>query len=286
MAAWHLKHSKICGDGMCTACLLELNYLPSVPTCSPFKLNGLRGIVQKAKEKTTRWCAACFDDCVLEVDLGTSQCGADFGYKRHKQAKLDAHRQSPHCLLKVPSPTSKKQRLFQAPFQSKSFPGIAPGLEGAQLVSQCSWAVPYTCKVSSGAHAIYHLGYWAEAPSHPYHLVAKQAGQRLQLVRVFASKHPQAPRGLTSRQRLLPTAGSGETLQSWQQQMTLLMCWRRVAATLSSHSGDTSASWSMHPTFTRSTESCGGASCTAACYVGLTGHTYANVKSRHTCVMT
>lgn len=45
---------------------------------------------------------------------------------------------------------------------------------------------------------------------------------------------------------------------------------RRVAATVSTHSRDTSASWRTRPPLTGSTESCGGASCTAPRCVGLT----------------
>ncbi len=54
-------------------------------------------------------------------------------------------------------------------------------------------------------------------PSELY--ILRQAGQRLRLIRSFATKHPLAPSGLTCRPRLLPMPASGQSVAETLQAM-------------------------------------------------------------------
>ena len=60
------------------------------------------------------------------------------------------------------------------------------------------------------------------------------------------------------RQQQSPQQQAPQYLQNWQQQTTLLICWRHVAATLSSHNGGTPGSWPTRPFLTGSPKSFGG----------------------------
>ena len=71
------------------------------------------------------------------------------------------------------------------------------------------------------------LGVWGWGTQPAHQLVVKQAGQRLRLIRAFANKHPQTPRGLTCRPRLLPLPDSkqseAETLQAMEAKWVACM---------------------------------------------------------------
>ncbi len=92
------------------------------------------------------------------------------------------------------------------------------------------------------------LGVWGWGSRPAHQLVVRQAGQRLRLIRSFATKHPLAPSALTCRPRLLPLPASeqpvAETLQAMEVKWVASMrASSRGTARLSSEISDSLPAW-------------------------------------------
>ncbi len=110
---------------------------------------------------------------------------------------------SPHLqLLQTPSDPVSNPSPVQVISWDPSRPWRGPAHQSAQLDDPL-----YLQGQLWGPHHL-SLGVlgWGSQPAHQ--LVVRQAGQRLRLIRSFATKHPLAPSGLTCRPRLLPLPAS------------------------------------------------------------------------------
>jgi len=153
------------------------------------------------------------------------------------------HTVSPHLqLLLTPSEPVSNPSPVQVIYWDPSRPWRGPAHQSAQLGNPL-----YLQGRLWGPHHL-SLGVWGWGSQPAHQLVVRQAGQRLRLIRSFATKHPLAPSGLTCRPRLLPLPASeqsvAETLHAMEVKWVASMrASSRGTARLSSEMSDSLPAW-------------------------------------------
>ncbi len=150
---------------------------------------------------------------------------------------------SPHLqLLQTPSEPVSNPSPVQVISWYPSRPWRGPAHQSAQLDNP----LYLQGQLWSPHHLSLGVWGWGSQPAHQ--LVVRQAGQRLRLIRSFATKHPLAPSGLTCRPRLLPLPASeqsvAETLHAMEVKWVASMrASSRGTARLSSEMSDSLPAW-------------------------------------------